>query len=99
METYDVGDIRGVVVTLRGTSDNACVDERGHVYDFVSRNFAPWVGIPEDPVTGRLTFIPSPRTHVSISSCIAKGGGLSFLDYVLHYSFNPYLQIQIIYTY
>jgi predicted PhzF superfamily epimerase YddE/YHI9 len=24
------------------------------MYDFLSRYFAPWVGIPEDPVTGNL---------------------------------------------
>ena len=34
--------IRGVIVTAKG--DN--------YYDFVSRFFAPWVGINEDPVTG-----------------------------------------------
>jgi len=34
--------IRGVIVTAKG--DNTC--------DFVSRFFAPWVGINEDPVTG-----------------------------------------------
>ena len=33
--------IKGVILTVRGTE-----------YDFLSRYFAPWVGIPEDPVTG-----------------------------------------------
>ena len=33
--------IKGVILTMRGTE-----------YDFLSRYFAPWVGIPEDPVTG-----------------------------------------------
>jgi len=36
------GKIRGVIVTVKGEKD----------YDFVSRYFAPWNGIPEDPVTG-----------------------------------------------
>ena len=36
------GKIRGVIVTVKGEED----------YDFVSRYFAPWNGIPEDPVTG-----------------------------------------------
>lgn len=36
-------DIRGVIVTVRG---------EGTEYDFFSRYFAPWNGIPEDPVTG-----------------------------------------------
>ena len=33
--------VKGVILTVRGTE-----------YDFLSRYFAPWVGIPEDPVTG-----------------------------------------------
>ncbi len=35
---------RGVIVTSRGAS--------GGEYDFISRFFAPQVGVPEDPVTG-----------------------------------------------
>jgi PhzF family phenazine biosynthesis protein len=34
---------RGIAVTARGD---------GRPYDFVSRYFAPWVGVDEDPVTG-----------------------------------------------
>ena len=36
------GEVKGVIVTLKGSG----------TYDFFSRYFAPWVGIPEDPVTG-----------------------------------------------
>lgn len=36
------GKIRGIIVTVKGKED----------YDFISRYFAPWNGIPEDPVTG-----------------------------------------------
>jgi len=36
------GKVRGVIITVRGKE----------TYDFVSRYFAPWNGIPEDPVTG-----------------------------------------------
>jgi len=36
------GKIKGVIVTVKGSGD----------YDFFSRYFGPWVGIPEDPVTG-----------------------------------------------
>ena len=46
------GLVRGVIVTLQGTKANGCVNGSGEVYDFVSRYFAPWVGISEDPVTG-----------------------------------------------
>jgi predicted PhzF superfamily epimerase YddE/YHI9 len=36
-------EVRGVIVTSRSASSE---------YDFVSRFFAPWAGIDEDPVTG-----------------------------------------------
>ncbi|XP_014827596.1 PREDICTED: phenazine biosynthesis-like domain-containing protein [Poecilia mexicana] len=40
------GRVRGVIVTMKGSPD--C--QPG--FDFYSRYFAPWAGIPEDPVTG-----------------------------------------------
>jgi PhzF family phenazine biosynthesis protein len=43
-------DIRGVMVTAKGYND----------IDFVSRFFAPWVGINEDPVTGSAHTILAP---------------------------------------
>ena len=43
--------VRGVIVTMAGKG--AVHDPTsGLEYDFLSRYFAPWVGIPEDPVTG-----------------------------------------------
>ncbi|MFW5927868.1 MAG: PhzF family phenazine biosynthesis protein [Thermoplasmatota archaeon] len=45
-----VTDIRGIIVTAKG--------EDG--YDFVSRYFAPWVGIDEDPVTGSAHTVLAP---------------------------------------
>nr|KAG5709406.1 hypothetical protein BaRGS_029255 [Batillaria attramentaria] len=41
-----------VIVTTRGTPEQGYVDDQGVAYDFVSRCFAPWSGVPEDPVTG-----------------------------------------------
>ena len=39
----DTGNrVRGVILTLKGENE----------YDFISRYFSPWNGIPEDPVTG-----------------------------------------------
>ncbi|KAL0964690.1 hypothetical protein UPYG_G00327620 [Umbra pygmaea] len=38
--------VRGVIVTIIGAPNN----QPG--YDFYSRNFCPWYGVPEDPVTG-----------------------------------------------
>ena len=52
MCAHSSGVVRGVIVTLQGTESNGCVDNCGTVYDFVSRYFAPWLGVPEDPVTG-----------------------------------------------
>lgn len=46
------GRVKGVILTLKGSKTNMCTDKSGKMYDFVSRYFAPWVGIPEDPVTG-----------------------------------------------
>ncbi|XP_078107017.1 phenazine biosynthesis-like domain-containing protein isoform X2 [Sander vitreus] len=40
------GRVKGVIITMKGSPD--C--QPG--YDFYSRFFAPWNGIPEDPVTG-----------------------------------------------
>ena len=47
------GKVKGVMVTLRGSPENGSVSSEGETYDFVSRYFAPWNGIPEDPVTGQ----------------------------------------------
>ena len=43
-------EIRGVIVTAKGTNE----------LDFISRFFAPWVGINEDPVTGSAHTILGP---------------------------------------
>jgi predicted PhzF superfamily epimerase YddE/YHI9 len=41
--------VLGLAVTVKSSPDSFVSD--GH---FLSRYFAPWVGIPEDPVTGSL---------------------------------------------
>nr|XP_048307576.1 phenazine biosynthesis-like domain-containing protein 1 isoform X2 [Myodes glareolus] len=41
------GKVKGLILTLRGEPEG----QTPH-YDFYSRYFAPWVGLPEDPVTG-----------------------------------------------
>ncbi|XP_017571293.1 phenazine biosynthesis-like domain-containing protein 1 isoform X1 [Pygocentrus nattereri] len=46
LKCEDSGKVKSVVVTIKG----APTSQPG--YDFFSRNFAPWHGIPEDPVTG-----------------------------------------------
>lgn len=63
-------DARGLIVTARGTRT-----------DFVSRFFAPGVGIPEDPVTGSAHCALSPywaarlgRTTLTGAQLSARGG-------------------------
>ena len=46
----DIIDFRGVIVTMKGNKEFC--NEEGTQFDFVSRYFAPWLGINEDPVTG-----------------------------------------------
>jgi PhzF family phenazine biosynthesis protein len=67
-------DIRGVVVT-------AAAAERDSGYDFVSRFFAPAIGIPEDPVTGSAHTALAPywaerlgRTDLAGWQASARGG-------------------------
>ncbi|XP_077093600.1 phenazine biosynthesis-like domain-containing protein [Siphateles boraxobius] len=46
LKNESTGKFKGVIVTIKG----APTAQPG--YDFYSRYFAPWFGIPEDPVTG-----------------------------------------------
>jgi len=84
MSAHSSGVVRGVIVTLQGTGSNGCVDSSGRVYDFVSRYFAPWVGIPEDPVTGSAhTVLASywssrlQKEDLYARQCSSRGGELT----------------------
>ena len=67
--------VRGVIITTSG---------HGSKYDFMSRYFAPWVGIPEDPVTGSAHTVLAPywsgnlnyRTKMFARQCSSRGGEL-----------------------
>lgn len=50
-------DVVGVIITLKGSGLDDCKDEHNQPYDFVSRYFAPWLGVSEDPVTGKMTLL------------------------------------------
>ena len=54
-ESDKTGRILEVIFTMKGSENFK--DKDGREYDFVSRNFSPWVGIPEDPVTGNMNNI------------------------------------------
>ncbi|XP_064594863.1 phenazine biosynthesis-like domain-containing protein 2 isoform X2 [Liolophura sinensis] len=47
------GRVKMVIVTTRGRSEAGFTNIAGEQYDFVSRIFTPWTGLPEDPVTAR----------------------------------------------
>lgn len=75
LTTIQQTDVKGIIVTARGGS--------GDPYDFVSRYLAPWVGIPEDPVTGSAHTVLAPfwskhlqRSEFTARQCSARGGDL-----------------------
>lgn len=62
--------VKGVILTVRSTE-----------YDFISRYFAPWVGIPEDPVTGAAHTVLASywseqlgKKQLLARQCSARGG-------------------------
>jgi len=69
--------VKGVIVTLR----NRNADQK---YHFISRYFAPWNGIPEDPVTGSAHSVLAPYWAKVLNvdtmfarQCSARGGDLT----------------------
>ncbi|PIK59228.1 putative phenazine biosynthesis-like domain-containing protein [Apostichopus japonicus] len=83
MAAYKTGEVMGVIITLKGSRENGAVDEDGRVYDFISRYFAPWNGINEDPVTGAAHTVLSPywsnvlgKKEMYARQCSARGGNL-----------------------
>lgn len=53
LQVYNFKGAPGVILTVKGNKDTGAVDEGGRPFDFLSRYFDPWNGIPEDPVTGK----------------------------------------------
>jgi len=60
LQAHDGQKILGIILTLKGSSENNCISDDGKVYDFVSRYFTPWQGIDEDPVTGSAHTVLAP---------------------------------------
>ncbi|GFU15161.1 phenazine biosynthesis-like domain-containing protein 1 [Nephila pilipes] len=76
------GDVIGVIVTLKGSEKN-CIDEEGNSYDFLSRFFAPWSGVTEDPVCGSAHCVLAPYWAKILSKedfygrfCSRRGGNV-----------------------
>ena len=71
-------DVRGVIVTAPSESERI---------DFVSRFFAPAVGVPEDPVTGSAHTVLTPfwgkrlnKKQLNAQQISKRGGNLSCID-------------------
>lgn len=79
--------VRGVIMSVTTPRSEAARGESA--FDFQSRYFAPWVGIPEDPVTGSAHTVSAPyfatvhgddgsgdRGPLRARQCSARGGNL-----------------------
>lgn len=71
-------DVRGVIVTAPSDKDSV---------DFVSRFFAPSVGVPEDPVTGSAHTVLTPfwgkrlkKKRLNAKQISKRGGNLTCID-------------------
>ncbi|RXG55987.1 Phenazine biosynthesis-like domain-containing protein [Armadillidium vulgare] len=85
LELYDGNDIQGVIVTLQGDlHQNQDTSRSLQEYNFVSRYFAPWVGVPEDPVCGSAHTVSGPYWSEQLNlkelkchQCSNRGGDLT----------------------
>jgi len=75
MKLESSGAIKGIIVTVRASENEE--------YDFFSRYFAPWNGIPEDPVTGSAHTVLAPywktilnKSQFRARQCSKRGGDL-----------------------
>ncbi|XP_078703340.1 phenazine biosynthesis-like domain-containing protein isoform X3 [Branchiostoma floridae x Branchiostoma belcheri] len=83
MAAHTEGKLRGVAVTVKGSPENGCLDARGVGYDFISRFFSPWYGVPEDPVCGSAHTVLASywatelgKTDFYVRQCSPRGGDL-----------------------
>lgn len=83
VSTENSGKVKGVIVTVDGQTD---VKNGGVRYDFLSRYFAPWNGIPEDPVTGSAHTVLAAywsvvhnKTELYGRQCSPRGGDLTMI--------------------
>ena len=70
------GRVKGVILTARGDSE----------YDFFSRHFDPWQGVPEDPVTGSTHTVMGPywgdrleKDKMVARQCSRRGGEMELV--------------------
>ena len=65
MKLESSGAIKGIIVTVRASENEE--------YDFFSRYFAPWNGIPEDPVTGSAHTVLAPYWKTILNKSQFRG--------------------------
>ncbi|XP_074648457.1 phenazine biosynthesis-like domain-containing protein [Tubulanus polymorphus] len=80
LSLHDGSKIKSIIVTVAG---NEATDDTREKYDFLSRNFAPWHGIPEDPVTGSAHTVLGPywseklgKKELYARQCSKRGGNI-----------------------
>uniref|UniRef100_A0A0N5C1L9 Phenazine biosynthesis-like domain-containing protein n=1 Tax=Strongyloides papillosus TaxID=174720 RepID=A0A0N5C1L9_STREA len=63
--------VKGLIVTIKpdDSQEQGFIDKDGKPFDYVSRYFAPWVGINEDPATGssQCALAPYYRARLNIN--------------------------------
>ena len=76
----DKGTVKGIIVTLKDDTND---------FDFISRYFAPWVGIDEDPVTGSAHTVIAPmwskrfnKNELTARQCSPRGGNVGLRVHV-----------------
>jgi len=77
-------DVKGIIVTTKGRQET----DQSLAFDFISRYFAPWLGIPEDPVTGSAHTVLSVywskklnKQHLRAYQASPRGGELRLILY------------------
>eukprot|EP00879_Flechtneria_rotunda_P006739 GHRR01007080.1.p1 GENE.GHRR01007080.1~~GHRR01007080.1.p1 ORF type:complete len:176 (+),score=48.64 GHRR01007080.1:982-1509(+) len=83
-DALPAADLTGLIIAVRGDAADTGDQHGGQQdgYHFFSRFFAPWVGIPEDPVTGSAHAVLGPywsqalggTTSMKARQCSVRGG-------------------------
>ncbi|XP_054720406.1 phenazine biosynthesis-like domain-containing protein 1 [Uloborus diversus] len=96
-------NVVGVIITLKSSGKDNCCDEEGNSFDFISRYFAPWLGVFEDPVTGSAHSVLGPywskilkKNKLYARQCSPRGGNLHVecLQDRVHVSGNATIVVQ-----
>ncbi|ESO87138.1 hypothetical protein LOTGIDRAFT_229292 [Lottia gigantea] len=80
------GQLKIVMITMKADHDSHYQDVDGNKYDYVCRVFGPWLGAPEDPVTGSGHAVLASywstklgKTQLYARQCSPRGGNVNIL--------------------